>query len=939
MENLSFLGNAEIGTIERMYRDYLRDPSSVAPGWRQFFAGFEFARKHYGDAPDTGMEKEFRVLNLIEAYRKRGHLFTETNPVRTRRKYSPTLDLENFGLSEEDLDTPFRAGEELGLGTVPLRKIVEHLQQTYCRSIGAEYMFIRDPGMVRWLQERMEKSRNTPRFSPGEKKHIFRHLVQAVGFEQFLQRKFTGQKSFSLEGAENLIPALDAVIEKGSRLGIREFVIGMSHRGRLNVLANILRKPYERIFSEFTGKVYSGNIRLGDVKYHLGHESRITTDSGREVRLSVAPNPSHLESVGPVVEGLARAKIERFYDGNESRLAPILIHGDAAIAGQGVVYELVQMSELPAYRTGGTIHLVINNQVGFTTNYLEARSSTYCTDVGKIIKAPIFHVNGDDVEALIFVVQLALEYRQTFHRDVYIDILSYRKHGHNEGDEPRFTQPLLYKAISRHPNPRDIYAARLKEDGIMTDEEIRQAIVEHNALLEEKYEIARKQKEVIIEPFLRENWQGYRYAQKEDLLHAPATGVEKERLKELSRHLYEVPEGMKFFRKLLRILEERKKNLDAGRVDWALAELLAYASLVTEGIPVRMSGQDSVRGTFSHRHAAYIREDTGEPYYPLKQISPEQAPFEIYNSLLSEYGVMGFEYGYAMNHPRQLVIWEAQFGDFHNVAQVVVDQYISSAEEKWGVMNGLVLYLPHGYEGQGPEHSSARIERFLSMAAGANMHIVNPTTPANFFHLLRHHVHGDWRVPLVIFTPKSLLRHPACISSLDELASGSFLRVIDDDDVDTEEVRRVVFCSGKVYYDLLARKQELRARDVALVRIEQLHPFPLEEIRTILKKYKKNMLTLFVQEEPENMGPWRYVRHMADRIEMVPVARLPNGSPATGLTGLHKLGQKEIVDKVFRRCTCELRNVYCGLQCVEGKSRKEILDIHNFIEKESQFLI
>ena len=940
MNNLSFLGNAEIETIEGLYRDYLKDPESVEESWRQFFAGFEFARKHFGEeAPAGNMEKEFRVINLIEGYRKRGHLFTETNPVRTRRKYTPTLDLENFGLSEEDLDTVFQAGQELGLGAVTLREIVEHLQQTYCRSIGAEYMFIRSPEMIRWLQERMEPVKNTLTFTAEEKKHIFHHLVQAVGFEQFLQKKFTGQKSFSLEGAENMIPALDAVIEKGAGLGIEEFVIGMSHRGRLNVLANILRKPYERIFSEFTGKVYSGGITLGDVKYHLGHESTITTDKGHSVRLSVSPNPSHLESVGPVVEGLARAKAERFYNGDVNRIAPILIHGDAAIAGQGVVYELTQMSGLPAYHTGGTIHLVINNQVGFTTNYLEARSSTYCTDVGKIIKAPIFHVNGDDVEALIFVIRLAMEFRQTFHRDVFIDILSYRKHGHNEGDEPRFTQPLLYKAISRHPNPRDLYAGHLQEKGIMSAGEIKESIKAYNDLLEERYKAALKMEEVIIEPFLHENWKGFRYADEKDLLKSRATGVPAKRLKELSRHLYEVPEGMKFFRKLHKLLDERRKSLEQGRIDWGLGELLAYASLVTEGIPVRMSGQDSVRGTFSHRHAGYVREDTGETYFPLKHIDPQQAPFEIYNSLLSEYGVMGFEYGYAMNHPRQLVIWEAQFGDFHNVAQVVVDQYISAAEEKWGVMNGLVLYLPHGYEGQGPEHSSARIERFLSMAAHANMHIVNPTTPANFFHLLRYHVLTDYRVPLVIFTPKSLLRHPDCISSMQDLEKGRFREVIDDDDVDTANVRRVVFCSGKIYYDLLKRKRELNARDVALIRIEQLHPFPLDEIKALLKKYKKNMLTLFVQEEPENMGPWRYVRHMAEGIEMIPVARLASGSPATGLSGMHKQGQEEIVTKVFRRCTCELKNIYCGLQCVEGKSRKEVLDIHNYIEKESKFLI
>ncbi len=940
MNKFSFLGNTDIQTVERLYKAFLEDPSKVEESWRQFFTGFEFARKHFGseEVPDN-YDKEFRVINLIEGYRKRGHLFTTTNPVRARRRYTPTLDIENFGLKEKDLDTVFQAGKLISIGPASLREIISHLQQTYCRSVGAEYLFIRNPNVIRWWQERMEPAKNTPSFTPEEKEHIFSHLVQAVGFEKFLQKKFVGQKSFSLEGAENLIPALDAVIEKGSELGIEEFIIGMSHRGRLNVLANILEKPYEQIFSEFIGKVYTGDISLGDVKYHLGYENTIKTDRGKKVKLSVVPNPSHLESVDPVAEGLSRAKIDRFYKGDFNKLAPILIHGDAAIAAQGVVYEVIQMSELPAYRTGGSIHLVINNQVGFTTNYLEARSSTYCTDIGKVTKAPIFHVNGDDVEALIYIIRLAMEFRQTFHRDVFIDILSYRKHGHNEGDEPRFTQPLLYKAISRHPNPRDIYAEHLTENKIMTREQIREEEKAYNDVLEEKFSAAKKSSGVIIEQFLHDHWKGYRYPQEKDFEKSPETGITKEKLVSLGKHIYEVPAGKKFFKKLIRLLDERRKNFENDRIDWAIGELLAYASLVTEGIPVRISGQDSVRGTFSHRHAAYIQEDTGDAWYPLQHIDPGQAPFEIYNSLLSEYGVMGFEYGYAMSSPRQLVVWEAQFGDFHNVAQVIIDQYISSAEEKWGLMNGLVLYLPHGFEGQGPEHSSARIERFLSMAAKANMHIVNPSTPANFFHLLRRHIHTDYRLPLIIFTPKSLLRHPECVSTKKDFEQGRFREVLDDQDVDISQVRRVVFCSGKVYYDLLKRKKELHALDVALVRIEQLHPFPLKQIKDILKKYKNNMLTLFVQEEPENMGPWRYVRHMAEGIEMTPVARLSSGSPATGLYGIHQLGQEEIINKVFRRCTCELKNVYCGLQCVEGKSRKEILDLHNYIEEESKFLI
>ncbi|NOY37135.1 MAG: 2-oxoglutarate dehydrogenase E1 component [Chlorobi bacterium] len=940
MNNLDFLGNIDIKTLEALYQQYLKNPEYVEESWQQFFKGFEFARQQYGSGPlPDGYDKEFKVINLIEGYRRRGHLFTETNPVRARRKYTPTLAIENFGLKEADLKTKFLAGKHIGIGTATLEEIISHLKQTYCRSIGAEYLYIRNPEIVEWLKAKMEPVCNTSKFSREEKKHIYYHLVLAVGFEKFLQKKFVGQKSFSLEGAETLIPALDAVIEKGSALGIEEFIIGMSHRGRLNTLANILQKPYENIFSEFHGKFYEDDLALGDVKYHLGYENTVTTDTGKKIKLKLVPNPSHLESVDPVAEGLTRARMDRFYDCNNNRIAPILIHGDAAIASQGVVYEVIQMVNLPGYQTGGSIHLVINNQVGFTTNYLDARSSTYCTDIGKVTKAPVFHVNGDDVEALIYTVQLAMEFRQKFHSDVFIDILCYRKHGHNEGDEPRFTQPTLYKAISKHPNPRDIYAKTLVEQGVYSVEDIKQAQKDYDDILEEKFALSKKSDRVHVDRFLHKDWKNHRYPEVKDLMKSKPTGFPRERIGQLALKINQLPEDKMFFRKLVKLLDERKKNIAKNRIDWAMGELLAYATLLTEGIPVRISGQDSVRGTFSHRHAAYIREDTGEPYYPLKYLDPEQASFEIYNSPLSEYGVMGFEYGYGMAHPGQLVIWEAQFGDFHNVAQVIVDQYISSAEEKWGLLNGLVLYLPHGFEGQGPDHSSARIERFLSMAAEANMHIVNPTTPANLFHLLRNHVKTDYRLPLIVFTPKSLLRHPMCISAIEDLEKGSFRQVIDDNQVDTGEVRRVVFCSGKVYYDLLKRKNELNARDVALVRIEQLHPFPVEQIKKILKKYKKNMLTLYVQEEPENMGAWRYVRSCMDGIDVVPVARLASGSPASGLQGIHNLGQEEIVGKVFRKCTCELKNVYCGLQCVEGKSRKEVLDVHKYIEMESKFSI
>jgi len=940
MDKHTYLGSSEIASIEKLYEQYRSDPSSVDESWSNFFEGFDFARTHHDTEPSPGfMDIEFKVINLIEGYRKRGHLFTETNPVRTRRTYSPTLDLENFDLSESDLETVFQAGKQIGAGAATLKEIISRLKQTYCKSIGVEYGFIRNPLVIEWIQNKLEPGLNTPDFTEEEKKHINFLLKQAVGFEHFIHKKFIGQKQFSLEGAESLIPALDAVIERGAELGIREFIIGMSHRGRLNVLANVLQKPYEDIFNEFNGTFYDETISLGDVKYHLGYGNDILTGNGEKVRLNMAPNPSHLEAVDPVVEGIARAKIDHKYKGDYNKLAPILIHGDAAIASQGVIYEVTQMSQLAGYKTGGTIHLVINNQVGFTTNYLDARSSTYCTDIGKVTKAPIFHVNGDDVEALMHVIRLAMEFRQEFHMDIFIDILCYRKYGHNEGDEPRFTQPLLYKIIEKHPNPRDIYSKKLVDQNLFSEEDIRQAEKDYEEILEEKLKISQQTNEVHIKQFLDEDWGSFRHPEKKDIVKHPKTGVAREKLLEIGKKINHLPEDKKFFRKLIKLIDERLKMIQNDKIDWSLGELLAYGTLLEEGHPVRISGQDSERGTFSHRHAAYVVEETGEKYYPLKHLSDKQAPFEIYNSPLSEYGVLGFEYGYAMALPKGLTIWEAQFGDFHNAAQVIIDQYICSGEEKWGVMNGIVLMLPHGFEGQGPEHSSARMERFLAMAARNNMQIVNPTTPANLFHLLRRQMTRKFMIPLIIFTPKSLLRHPKCISSLEELEKGSFAEVIDDPDVDAGKVLRVVLCSGKVYYDLLKIKQKLQVRDIALIRLEQLHPFPEEKLNKILKRYPKALLHLWVQEEPENMGAWRYVRDYIKDVEPIPVARLASGSPATGLNGLHVIGQEEIINKVFRKCTCELKNKYCGLQCVVGSSRKEVLKVHEYLESKPKFII
>ncbi|TRX70769.1 2-oxoglutarate dehydrogenase E1 component [Carboxylicivirga sp. M1479] len=940
MDKFSFLGNSEIGSIDELYQQYKQDPDSVDKDYQQFFQGFDFALENYQQPTSSGVvDKEFHVLNLIHGYRQRGHLFTQTNPVRSRRKYFPTLDVENFKLSDKDLNTVFQAGNELGIGDAPLKTIIEHLQQTYCQSVAVEYLYIRHPEILSWMKTRMESVKNTPAFSPEKKKTIFRQLNTAVGFESFIHKKFVGQKRFSLEGSETLIPGLHALINKGAELGAEEVVIGMAHRGRLNVMTNILQKPYQNVFKEFVGDEYEDGISLGDVKYHLGYCSDIETENGKKVRVNLAPNPSHLETVAPIIEGISRSKIDHKYNKDFDKVVPIVVHGDAAIAGQGVAYEVVQMAQLRGYKTGGTIHIVINNQVGFTTGYLEGRSSTYCTDVGKVTRSPVFHVNGDDVEALVYTIELAMEYRQRFNSDVFIDLLSYRKYGHNEGDEPRFTQPLLYKEIARHKNPRDIYKLKLESENVVSKEDAKKEEVNFNQLLEEELSASKTIEKVVIQRFLHDDWTDYRYSEPEDFVTSPDTSLKRKNLLKLLDRINYLPEDKKFFKKLHKIVGDRKTMVEEDRLDWALGEQLAYASLVSEGHPVRLSGQDAERGTFAHRHAAMMQEDTDKRYRPLQHISPDQATFKVFNSLLSEYGVMGFEYGYSLAKPSGLTIWEAQFGDFYNVAQVIIDQYISSAEEKWGLMNGLVLLLPHGFEGQGPEHSSARVERFLSLAARNNMQVVNCTTPANFFHVLRRQLKREFRIPLVVFTPKSLLRHPKCTSLLSDFEEGGFKEIIDDNNVDVDEVKRVVFCTGKIYYDLLARKEELDARDVALIRMEQMHPFPKEQVNDILKKYKNAMLHLWVQEEPENMGAWNYIRSKMVGVDIVPVARIASGSPATGLNGLHVIGQNEIVNKVFKACHCERQLKYCGLQCVEGKSRTEILKQHKYFEEKPRFSI
>ena len=714
MDRFSFLNAAHTAYFAELYDQYLLNPDSVEPSWRSFFQGFDFGMEESGQADASGVvipeevQKEFKVVNLIDGYRTRGHLFTQTNPVRARRKYEPTLALENFELSAADLDLQFEAGSILGLGKTSLREIVKHLEAIYCDAIGIEYMYIRKPEERAWIQNWLNNNDNHPKFSADEKKHILKKLNQASSFETFLHSKYVGQKRFSVEGLDAMIPGLDALIERGASKGIKQFVLGMAHRGRLNVLANIFGKSAEAIFSEFDGKEYDEDELFdGDVKYHMGWTSFRESDGGKQIRMDLAPNPSHLETVGAVIEGMSRAKIDNELDGNENAILPIAIHGDAAVAGQGIVYEIVQMSQLDGYRTGGTIHIVANNQVGFTTNYLDARSSTYSTDIGKVTLSPVLHVNGDDVEAVCHAFAFALDFRMEFGRDVFIDILGYRKYGHNEGDEPMFTQPLLYKAIKKHQTPRDIYAARLLSEGVISEGYVSELENDYKSDLEEDLEASRKKDKTVITEILADDWKEYTLSGLKEILAPIDTSFDQKKLDVLAKGITNLPEGKKFFRKIVNIVKDRKKRYEeTNKLDWAMGELLAYASLMEEGHNVRISGQDVERGTFSHRHAIIKTEDSVEEINLHNQLDVEGKMY-IYNSLLSEYGVVGFDYGYAMASPKTLTIWEAQFGDFSNGAQIMLDQYISAAESKWKTQNGLVMLLPHGYEGQGSEHSSA----------------------------------------------------------------------------------------------------------------------------------------------------------------------------------------------------------------------------------------
>lgn len=915
MDKYSFLNAANTAFFADLYDQYLQNPDSVEPSWRAFFQGFDFGLESADGSGETiyverepdetvavpqNVQKEFQVVKLIDAYRTRGHLFTKTNPVRDRRKYTPTLALENFGLSQGDLNTVFNAGEIIGIGPNTLSNIIVHLEQIYCDSIGVEYMYIRNPEEREWIQARINFNTNRTKFSADQKKHILKKLNQAVSFETFLHTKYVGQKRFSLEGGETLIPALDALVEKAASFGVKEFVMGMAHRGRLSTLTNIFGKSPKDIFSEFDGKDYEEAVFDGDVKYHLGWTSKRKSDSGKAINMNIAPNPSHLETVGAVVEGITRAKQDTHYKKDISQVLPIVVHGDAAVAGQGLVYEIVQMAQLDGYKTGGTIHIVVNNQIGFTTNYLDARSSTYCTDIGKVTLSPVLHVNADDAEAVVHATNFALEFRMNFGRDVFIDLLGYRKYGHNEGDEPRFTQPKLYKAIAKHDNPRDIYAQRLISEGIIDKDHVAKLEKEYKESLEEELEDSRKQEKTIITPFMQDEWAGFTRVQEDEMMNVVDTTYSRDKLTEIAEVITKLPSDKKFLRKIEKIIKDRHKRFfETDNLDWAMAELLAYGSLLKEGYNVRMSGQDVERGTFSHRHAVIKVEDSEEEILLLNNLKGEQGDFYIYNSLLSEYGVVGFDYGYAMASPETLTIWEAQFGDFSNGAQIMIDQYISSAEDKWKLQNGLVMLLPHGYEGQGAEHSSARMERYLQLCAKDNMFVADVTTPANMFHLLRRQMKAKYRKPLIIFTPKSLLRHPKVVSTVEEFANGSFQTVIDDPEATPKDVKSLVFCTGKFYYDLLDAKEELGRKDIALVRMEQLFPLPTAEIDKLIDKYKAEEV-VWAQEEPRNMGALSHILlNLKNANTFRFASRRPYGAPAAGSATRFKRRHQEVIDYVF----------------------------------------
>jgi len=914
MMDSTYISSSDNAYIDGLYEDYKNDETSIDESWKYFFKGFEYAiakdpslenfdlnSNEVRSKIPTDLSREFKVFRIIQSYRARGHLLSKTNPIRERKNRKAHLNLEDYGLTLGDLDSKFICGEYLGLGQVSLKEIIAYLDNVYCKSLGFEFMHVENTEVRRWFRERIEKNAlDTNKFAFDKKKRILGKLNQAVVFENFLNTKYIGQKRFSLEGGENTIPALDAIIEKSADHGVQEVVIGMAHRGRLNVLANTLGKTYEYIFNEFEGNIIPDTtFGDGDVKYHLGFTSHVKTSNQKDVYLKLMPNPSHLEAVGPVVQGYCRAQSDILYGNDKSKTLPIIIHGDAAVAGQGIVYESIQMSRLDGYDVGGSIHFIINNQIGFTTDFDDARSSSYCTSVARVINNPVIHVNGDDAEAVVYAVELATDFRQKFGEDIFIDMVCYRKHGHNEGDEPKFTQPKLYELIGNHPGPREVYLQKLIDGKSIEADLASDMEQEFRNLLQSRFNLIKEKAiEYKAQPPEKE-WESLKRATDEDFEYSPKTDVDLKTLEGIYKELIAIPSDIKPIKKAGRILNDRKKKWEADTINWGLGELLAYGTLLKDGIGIRMSGQDCLRGTFSHRHAAIFDESEEKYHMALNHISKDQSKIQIYNSLLSEYAVLGFEYGYSLGRPTDINIWEAQFGDFANGAQTVFDQFISSAESKWGRMSGLIAYLPHGYEGQGPEHSSAKIERFLQLSAENNMVVANPTTPANLFHMLRRHVAWNFRKPLIVFTPKSLLRHPQCVSPKEEFTSGRFQEFIQDEVVTAKKAKRVIMCSGKIYYELLNYRDEKKINNVAIVRLEQLYPMAEKKLDSILEKYK-DCEKVWVQEEPKNMGAWTYLLRYDQFRDFKLVSRKSSASPATGFSSVHKLEQDKIINLAFK---------------------------------------
>jgi len=909
MKDFQYITSSHPSYVENLYQEFRKDPLSVDQEFRKFFEGFDFALSMQGSAsaattgaPASGsLSKEFAVFRLIQAYRSKGHLVAHTNPIRRRKDRQANLELSYFGLEEKDLEKSFEAGNMAGLSQTKLSDIIRHLQHCYAGNTGVEYDYIHDPVKRQWLEKAMEEEMQKP-LEIDRQRRILEKLNEGVMFEKFLHTKYIGQKRFSLEGGESTIPALDTIISEASRHEVKEVVIGMAHRGRLNVLANIMGKTYEQIFTEFEGVApVDSTMGSGDVKYHLGFSSEVETTAGKKIHLKLCPNPSHLEAVNPVASGYARSMADVLYNSDYSKILPIQIHGDASIAGQGIVYEVLQMSKLKGYDTGGTIHFVINNQIGFTTDFDDARSADYCTSVAAMVQAPVFHVNGDDPESVIRIARLATQYRQEFGTDIFIDMVCYRRHGHNEGDEPKFTQPGLYAIIDKHPNPRETYTRSLMEKGNTEAQDLAKEM-EKKFLSDLQQRLDEVKQNPLPYTYQKPElwWQTMRKAQTADFDQSPATSIESAGLERLFKAIMEFPDSFKPLKKVEKLLQDKVKLYrEDKKIDWATAELLAYASILDEGKDVRISGQDVKRGTFSHRHAVLRDEINDQPYSRLSRIKEGQHEFRIHNSLLSEYGVLGFEYGYAMANPQALVIWEAQFGDFSNGAQTIIDQFIMTAETKWQRMSGLVMMLPHGYEGQGPEHSSARMERFLQMCAENNVIVTNITTAANLFHALRRQLIWPFRKPLIQFSPKANLRHPGSYSPLEAFTTGGFREVIDDHSVgNADSITKVILCSGKVYFDLLEKKEKENRKEVAIVRLEQIYPLPQTQLDSLHAKYKK-AIWYWVQEEPLNMGAATYLRMNLKNINFYILSRNASAATASGYSKFHAREQAAIIEKAF----------------------------------------